>query len=262
MSQLDGMREKKYVQSRRKRMAPLSFLISSGLFVLVVLATISSQKAQSLWDAKGFAVVVGGTIASLIFQFDLRVAFDGIGLLARSLLGAPDKAMQKHMAKLDKAILAGRVLGDLGQSQGLNGDLLNDTLYMSEQGLTFDEIDEFITGRIKDEYFERDTAVQMLQKAAIIAPSFGLFGTVIGLVHVMQSMSNPSQIGPSMSLALMTTAYGAGLASLVFTPLSGRLEHHNQIFIEVHKQYLTKLGILMKREERSLDHVRGMDQAS
>jgi chemotaxis protein MotA len=72
----------------------------------------------------------------------------------------------------------------------------------------------------------------------------------------MQFMSSPGQIGPAMSLALMTTAYGAGLASLIFTPLAGRLEHHNHIFIECHKQFLAKVGLLIKRDDQSMDTVR------
>ena len=127
---------------------------------------------------------------------------------------------------------------------------------MYQEGLTYDEIDAFVTGRVQDEFFEREMATSMLQKASIVAPSFGLFGTVIGLVQVMQSMSSPGQIGPAMSLALMTTAYGSGLASIVFSPLAGRLEHHNSVFLECHKQLLTKIGILIKRDDKSMDTVR------
>jgi chemotaxis protein MotA len=147
-------------------------------------------------------------------------------------------------------------LTQIRKSDELTGDVLSDAIFMYQQGLTYDEIDAFITGRVQDEFFEREMATSMLQKASIVAPSFGLFGTVIGLVQVMQSMSSPGQIGPAMSLALMTTAYGAGIASLVFTPLAGRLEHHNHVFLECHKQLLTKIGILIKRDEQSMDTVR------
>ena len=56
-----------------------------------------------------------------------------------------------------------------------------------------------------------------------------------------------------MSLALMTTAYGAGLSSLVFHPLAGRLEHHNEIYLETHSQLLSKIGVLLNRDERRFD---------
>jgi chemotaxis protein MotA len=42
----------------------------------------------------------------------------------------------------------------------------------------------------------------------------------------------------------------------VFTPLAGRLEHHNHIFLECHKQLLAKIGILMKRDDRSMETIR------
>ena len=113
--------------------------------------------------------------------------------------------------------------------------------------------DAFVTARVADEYLGRGVAVSLLSRGAMIAPSLGLFGTVMGLIGVLKSLANPAELGPSMSLALMTTAYGSILGTLVFTPLAGRLEHHNQIFIEVHKQLLSKVGILLEREDRSLE---------
>jgi chemotaxis protein MotA len=51
----------------------------------------------------------------------------------------------------------------------------------------------------------------------------------------------------------MTTAFGSVLGSLVFTPLAGRLEHHNTIFIETHKLLMNRVSVLMKREDRQLN---------
>jgi chemotaxis protein MotA len=124
---------------------------------------------------------------------------------------------------------------------------------MHHQGLLFEEIDEFVTSRVADQYLSRKIAVEVLRKGVLVAPAFGLFGTVMGLIGVLKTLSDPSNIGGSMSLALMTTAYGAGLSSLVFTPLAGRLEHHNMIYLDVHQQILSKIGILLKREERTLE---------
>jgi chemotaxis protein MotA len=56
-----------------------------------------------------------------------------------------------------------------------------------------------------------------------------------------------------MSLALMTTAYGAMLGTMVFTPLAGRLEHHNQVFLETQKQILNKLAILLHYDDKLQD---------
>jgi chemotaxis protein MotA len=253
---IEGLNERKYVQTTKKRPAPLSILMALGLFVLVGIASFGAGAGRSLIDVKGLVIVVGGTAASLMFQYDLLVVLSSIKMVWRSFLGTPDQQVAKVMRKLDVAIIEGQTLTQIKEATRLTGDLLGDVIYMYQQGLTFDEIDVFITGRVQDEFLQREIAMGLLQKATIVAPSFGLFGTVIGLVQVMQFMSSPGQIGPAMSLALMTTAYGAGLASLIFTPLAGRLEHHNHIFIECHKQFLAKVGLLIKRDDQSMDTVR------
>ena len=255
---MDGLKEKKYVQTQRKRFAPFSLIVSMAAFAGVLYATGGIDKGRGLIDPRSMMVVIGGTLASLVFQFDLITLGKALLLIGRSFVGTPDKYVRSQMNELDQAIIQGQHLGDLRSVSSLSGEIVGDVVYMHNEGLLFEEVDEFITGRVKDEFFEREIAVSILQKAALIAPAFGLFGTVIGLVHVMQSMANPGQLGPAMSLALMTTAYGAGLASLVFTPLAGRLEHHNAIFLECHKQMLSKIGVLISREERALDRSRDL----
>ena len=56
------------------------------------------------------------------------------------------------------------------------------------------------------------------------APGYGLIGTLIGLILLMATLSDPSSLGPSMAIALVTTFYGSFLANVIFTPLSGRLK--------------------------------------
>ena len=69
----------------------------------------------------------------------------------------------------------------------------------------------------------------------------------------MRSLEDPARIGPAMSLALMTTAFGSVLGSLVFTPLAGRLEHHNSIYLESHKLLMNRVSVLVQRQERYMD---------
>jgi chemotaxis protein MotA len=55
-------------------------------------------------------------------------------------------------------------------------------------------------------------------------PAFGMVGTLVGLVLMLQTLDDPSTIGPSMAIALITTFYGALLANLVFLPMAGKLK--------------------------------------
>jgi chemotaxis protein MotA len=59
------------------------------------------------------------------------------------------------------------------------------------------------------------------------APSFGMIGTLVGLVLMLQNLSDPSALGPGMAIALITTFYGAVLANLIFIPIAGKLSNKN-----------------------------------
>jgi chemotaxis protein MotA len=68
------------------------------------------------------------------------------------------------------------------------------------------------------------------------APAMGMIGTLIGLINMLESLDNPAELGPSMAIALITTFYGAALATLVFLPIAGKLtivNSESQINLEI-----------------------------
>mgnify|MGYP001124261500 CR=1 FL=1 len=64
----------------------------------------------------------------------------------------------------------------------------------------------------------------ILESIAAFAPAMGLIGTLIGLVAMLQTMDDPTSIGPSMALALLTTFYGSIIANFFAAPLAGKLK--------------------------------------
>jgi len=252
---MEGLKERKYLHTVKRRFDPIALGVSVSGLMLMLTAVGGFNSIEHFWDARSFFIVVVGTFASLLFQYDFSACVNSLIQVTKSFIGTPEKKLLRLAKELDYAILNRRQLGELREGSEINGELLNDVVYMSKQGLLFDEVDEFVTAKIKDEFFNRQQSVQIMDRAALISPSVGLFGTVIGLVEVLKNLGTPAQIGPSMSLALITTAYGAGMASILFTPLAGRLSHHNAVFLEIHRQILSKIAILMKRDERiDLDH--------
>lgn len=68
------------------------------------------------------------------------------------------------------------------------------------------------------------TGKKIMDQMGAFAPAFGMIGTLVGLVQMLQNLSDPSMIGQGMATALLTTLYGAMLANMLFLPLSGKLE--------------------------------------
>ncbi|MEZ4741599.1 MAG: MotA/TolQ/ExbB proton channel family protein [Bdellovibrionota bacterium] len=250
---MEGLDAKKYLHTTRKRFDPISLVISMVGLVIALMTIESVNDFNHLIDIRSIAIVVIGTFASLLFQFDLSSFYTSMIVILKSFLGTPEKKLLIELTHLDRAIMNGASISELREGEEITGDLLNDIVYMHNRGLLFEEIDEFVTAKISDEFLKRSVATNLLNKAAVTSPSLGLFGTVLGLIGVLKTLSHPAQIGPSMSLALMTTAYGAGLGSLLFSPLAGRLQHHNEILLEANKQLLSKIAILLNRDERRMD---------
>jgi len=72
-----------------------------------------------------------------------------------------------------------------------------------------------------------ESGAEIFATMAAYAPAIGMIGTLIGLVQMLQTMDDPSTIGPAMAVALLTTFYGAVAANILFTPISGKLKHRS-----------------------------------
>ncbi len=67
-------------------------------------------------------------------------------------------------------------------------------------------------------------AQEVFKRLGGLAPSFGMMGTLIGLVQMLMNLSDPSKIGPGMAVAILTSFYGSVLATMVFVPIAAKLK--------------------------------------
>src|SRR5271163_4761854 len=87
-----------------------------------------------------------------------------------------------------------------------------------------------------------EAAAQPFEKAGGFAPTMGIIGTVLGLVHVLQNLAAPAALGPSISAAFIATLMGVSSANVVFLPISNRLKAMSAMEVEL--RTLTLEGIL------------------
>ena len=98
-------------------------------------------------------------------------------------------------------------------------------IQMLIDGFTGEEIHRLISIDINSMTERHQRSVEIVKKAAETAPSMGLIGTLIGLVQMLSNLNDPSSIGPSMAIALLTTLYGAIIAFMICSPIYSKLEH-------------------------------------
>src|SRR5699024_6469334 len=68
----------------------------------------------------------------------------------------------------------------------------------------------------------------IIEKCGEYAPAWGMIGTLVGLVLMLNNLQDPESLGPNMAVALLTTLYGTFLANLVFIPMASKLENKTE----------------------------------
>lgn len=69
-------------------------------------------------------------------------------------------------------------------------------------------------------------SAKIWEAAGGYSPTIGILGAVMGLIHVMENLSDPSKLGAGIAVAFVATIYGVGLANLIYLPIAGKLKYH------------------------------------
>lgn len=91
-------------------------------------------------------------------------------------------------------------------------------------------------------------ALNVIGLGVKLSPSIGMLGTILGMVSLLSTLQDPSHIGSSMSLALLTTFYGLFFSIVVWTPIQQRLERILDVELEGFDQAIRWLELLEKRK--------------
>ncbi len=216
-------------------------------FALVFGAVLMGDGAATFFDPKSLLIVVGGTFAGLLVTFTVDEV-KGMVPLVKGLFGfqAPDYgALAAQLADFARTA---RVDGPLALDARLDeaGDpILRSALELVVDGTTGPEAEGAIQTRAAEAAGKPALLVKFLNKAGMYAPAFGMVGTLIGLIQMLQNLNDPSAIGPAMAVAMITTFWGALLANLVFLPLAGKVQGQMMAQAKAHEMIrIGALGIL------------------
>jgi chemotaxis protein MotA len=104
-------------------------------------------------------------------------------------------------------------------------------------GLNADAIRETVSVEMALEEEEMNSAAKVYEQFGGFAPTVGVLGAVLGLIHVMENLNDPSKLGGGIAVAFVATVYGVGAANLIALPIANRLKRLVQMG-EVHKNMI------------------------
>ena len=220
-------------------------------FGLVAAAIVTGGSPAAFIDVPSILIVIGGTFAITTVSFSLGEIIKGQGLMLKAVLyKAPDPSAAA-LQVLELADLA-RKNGVLGMQESLknleNLPFLQKGLAMVVDGTPGDDVERVMRQEVRSMGERHLKSASILRRAGEIAPAMGLIGTLVGLVQMLGNLDDPSSIGPSMAVALLTTFYGAVLSNMVFNPIAAKLERNSAEEVLLNQVYLLGAGSIGRQE--------------
>ena len=126
--------------------------------------------------------------------------------------------------------------------------MLTKGLRLVAEGATDADISRILSNEAQQVSQARNRSITILRRGSGLSPAMGLIGTLVGLVQMLAQLEDPSTIGPSMAVALLTTFYGVILSNMVFTPLVSKLEQNSEEEDMVNRMYISA-AISIRRQE-------------
>lgn len=216
-----------------KSRSAMDFATILGLisgFALIAIAVFIGGSPQSFFNVPSILIVIGGTLAVTTICFSLtemartaRVVVKTLFYSSRNPSDAAVHVLQiAEMARKKGVLSLQSILASLESEP-----FLHKGMSMVVDGTPGEEVETIMRRDMQATIQRHNKSGSVLRKAAEFAPAMGLIGTLIGLVQMLGNLDDPGTIGPSMAVALLTTFYGAVLATMVFSPLAAKLERNS-----------------------------------
>ncbi|TRX00476.1 flagellar motor protein [Candidatus Methylobacter oryzae] len=210
----------------------MDILSIAGVFVgigaILLGVTLDGGDISSLVNVPALVIVFGGTVGATLLQFPPAIFIRSLKMLPWVL--RPQK--MNFSGQIEQIIH----WSYLARKEGLLG--LEDTLPNEEDPfvrkslqLLIDGIDSAVIREILDLDISSKESMG-LQAAGLYeamggySPTIGILGAVMGLIHVMQNLTNPELLGQGIATAFVATIYGVGSANLIFLPVANKLKAH------------------------------------
>lgn len=190
---------------------------------LIVLAIIVGGDIHNFLNIPGIMIVFGGTMAATLLTFQFNDVLAAIKS-AYFVFSSPKQDPQELINTMVK-------LGTISRRDGLlslvdvktNSPFLKRVCNLIADAADEETLRSAMRTEIDSMQMRHFKVQDVFKKMGIYAPSFGMLGTMIGLIQMLSLLGEPATLGPAMAVALLTTFYGSLLATVIFLPIAGKL---------------------------------------
>jgi len=182
-------------------------------------------KIESLLQGTAALIVIGGTFGACLVQFPISVFLTSMKSVAKALfepkinnktiiaeiIGYANKARRQGIVSLE------------ADTENASDPFLKKALNMAVDGLDSKTLRETMELEMENLEEENELPVKFWEAAGGYSPTIGIIGAVLGLIHVMDNLTDPSKLGVGIAVAFVATIYGVTLANVLYFPIAGKL---------------------------------------
>ena len=190
---------------------------------------------EALFNGPAALIVIGGTFAAIMLQTPRRILFQGLRMLGW-VFAPPYLSLEDGIDKIVNWSMRARKEGLLGLETMVSKE--PDPFSGKGLQLLVDGIEpEVIRNVLELELIAKENhdlaAAKIYDGMGGYSPTIGIIGAVMGLIHVMSNLADPSSLGTGIATAFVATIYGVALANLLFFPIGSKLK----TIIQAQSQY-------------------------
>jgi len=213
-------------------------------FTLIISAIVLQGELGLFISLSSFMIVAGGIVAATMvnYSFDnIRDSFAAVSRLA-SVQSADLRTDMELMSMFSRRVRSEGLLVLDEDIKHIENDFMGNSLRLAVDGFKKESLDSIMGDEIKGAERQSEISVNVMYSMADYAPAFGMIGTVIGMVLMLQNIEDPESLGAGLSVALITTLYGTIFANMIFGPLAGKMEYLSEL--DVNRKNMIRIGIL------------------
>lgn len=212
---------------RNDLLTPIGIFVGVTMIMVGILTKGGFAGVLSFVQFTSIIIVLGGLSAALLVNFNLQ-EMKLMWKVLKEAFNRDEKNLRELIQLFVQLSERARREGLLALETDLEGvedPFIKKGILLAVDGIEPEVINDIMNAEISatEERHARGRAI--FEKAAEYAPAWGMIGTLIGLVLMLDNLTDPSTLGPNMAVALLTTLYGTILANLVFQPIAGKLEN-------------------------------------
>jgi chemotaxis protein MotA len=195
-------------------------------FTLIIMGILSGGTMSAFVDAPSLLITLGGTLSGTLINHPLNqmVGLVSVGMKSFFWTSLPSTELIEKIVGFAETARREGILALEQAAQEVDDAFMSTGIRLAVDGTEPELIQTILETELSFVEERHKSGANMFNYMGSAGPAFGMIGTLVGLVNMLQNLDDPSALGPGMATALITTFYGAVVANLIFIPIAGKLK--------------------------------------